>query len=315
MMMKKFFMGIAAVAAAIMPAEAVEWMTDYEAALQRAEQEKKAVLVDFTGSDWCHFCIVLRRRVLDTPAFEAYGQDKFVYLEVDLPHANKISAELRKQNNALVSKYRVGGFPTVLVLDAEGHALGGFTGGMTRLPDVLTALKAPLYVHGKLLEARHLQGAEKAAALADAYLHYPDNYRSHNAWLREELQQLDPTGASGWQATYAAEQQMAAMEQELNACVTDRERMMQTYERYLAQALPGNRSRILGMKERYLNGIASIKLRSARTVEDVLEVKALQIQAAECCENPEQRAEILRRIEEVYARPEELLPAHIRKPR
>ena len=120
--MKKFFMGIAAVAAAIMPAEAVEWMTDYEAALQRAEQEKKAVLVDFTGSDWCHFCIVLRRRVLDTPAFEAYGQDKFVYLEVDLPRANKISAELRKQNNALVSKYRVGGFPTVLVLDAEGHS-------------------------------------------------------------------------------------------------------------------------------------------------------------------------------------------------
>ena len=314
-MMKKFFMGIAAVAAAIMPAEAVEWMTDYEAALQRAEQEKKAVLVDFTGSDWCHFCIVLRRRVLDTPAFEAYGQDKFVYLEVDLPRANKISAELRKQNNALVSKYRVGGFPTVLVLDAEGHALGGFTGGMTRLPDVLTALKAPLYVHGKLLEARHLQGAEKAAALADAYLQYPDNYRSHNAWLREELQQLDPTGASGWQATYAAEQQMAAMEQELNASVRDRDRIMQTYERYLAQALPGNRSRILRMKERYLNGIASIKLRSARTVEDVLEVKALQIQAAECCENPEQRAEILRRIEEVYARPEELLPAHIRKPR
>ena len=77
-MMKKFFMGITAVAAAIMPAEAVEWMTDYEAALQRAEQEKKAVLVDFTGSDWCHFCIVLRRRVHDTPAFEAYGQDKIV---------------------------------------------------------------------------------------------------------------------------------------------------------------------------------------------------------------------------------------------
>lgn len=308
-------MGIATVAAAIMPANAVEWMTDYEAALQRAEQEKKAVLVDFTGSDWCHFCIVLRRRVLDTPAFEAYGQDKFVYLEVDLPRANKISAELRKQNNALVSKYRVGGFPTVLVLDAEGHALGGFTGGMTRLPDVLTALKAPLYVHGKLLDAQSLQGAEKAAVLADAYLHYPDNYRSHNTWLREELQQLDPTGASGWQATYAAEQQMAAMEQELNACVTDRERIMQTYERYLAEALPGNRSRILRLKERYLNGIASIKLRSARTVEDVLAVKALQIQAAECCENPEQRAEIMRRLEEVFANPEELLPPSARKQR
>lgn len=308
-------MGIAAVAAAIMPANAVEWMTDYEAALQRAEQEKKAVLVDFTGSDWCHFCIVLRRRVLDTPAFEAFGQDKFVYLEVDLPRGNQISAELRKQNNELVSKYHVGGFPTVIVLDAQGHALGGFTGGMTRMPEVLTALKAPLYVHGKLLEAQGLQGQEKAAALAEAYLHYPDNYRPHNAWLREELQQLDPTGTTGWHATYAAEQQIAALEQELNVGVPNRELVLQTYNRYLSEALPGNRSRILRMKGRYLNGVASIKLRSARTVEDVLAVKALQVQAAECCEDPEERAEILRRLEEVFAKPEELLPASARKQR
>ena len=91
--------------------------------------------------------------------------------------------------------------------------------------------------------------------------------------------------------------------------------MLQTYDRYLAEALPGNRARILRMKERYLNGIASIKLRSARTVEDVLEVKALQEQAINCCEDPAKREEMLRRLEEVFAEPEELLPPSARKRR
>jgi thioredoxin-related protein len=140
-MMKNWFKVAVAAVACLMPATAAEWMTDFAAAKEKAVQENKAVLVDFTGSDWCHFCIVLRRRVLDTPAFADYGADKFVYLEVDLPRTTRLPKELMEQNNALVKAYGVGGFPTVILLDGKGHALGGFTGGMTRLPDVIKALE------------------------------------------------------------------------------------------------------------------------------------------------------------------------------
>lgn len=303
-------LGVAAAVLA-MPAQATPWTTDVAAAQAQAKAEGKTVLLFFTGSDWCHFCNVLRRRVLDTPAFDTWGADKFVYVEVDLPHRTRLPEPLLRQNNRLVRQYRVGGFPTVIVTDAEGHALGGFTGGMTRLPDVQQALAPALSVH------RHLQSAAacgaapatRATHLAAAYAAYPDNYRPYNAWLRSELEQLDPTGTTGWHTTYAAEQQMAALDAELHTHITDRAAVLACFDRYLAQALPGNRPRILRLKEHYLNGLASIKMRAPRTVDDIIEARDLQLQAADCCDDPTERAERIRRVHEVYADPAAMLDA------
>lgn len=299
---------LAAAVTAIMPAQAAEWMTDFEQAKAKAKQENKVILADFTGSDWCHFCIVLRRRVLDTPAFEAYGADKFVYLEVDLPRTTRLPEALWKQNNALVQQYKVGGFPTVIVIDAEGHALGGFTGGMTRYQDVVKALEPALTVHRHLLAAASAPEAERAAHWAEAYRAYPDNYRRFNGWLRERLLAADPEDATRWRVVYAAEQQMAELEAELQQLIMDRSAMLSCYNRYLAEAVEGNRPRILRLKDMYLNGVASRKLRSARTVDDVLEVRDLQLQAAECEEDPAERAARIERINEAFAQPENLLP-------
>ena len=35
------------------------WMTDFAAAQKLAKETKKPMLVDFTGSDWCPWCIRL----------------------------------------------------------------------------------------------------------------------------------------------------------------------------------------------------------------------------------------------------------------
>lgn len=306
-MLKKWLLSVVAVAAVAMPLQAAEWMTDFEAAKAKAGAEGKTVLVDFTGSDWCHFCIVLRRRVLDTPAFEAWGADKFVYLEVDLPRRARLPEPLLKQNNELVKQYRVGGFPTVMVLDAAGHALGGFTGGMTRLADVQQALQPALEVHRHLQSAPAGKPLARAAALAKAYAAYPDNYRRFNSWLREELALLDPAGTTGWRITYEAELQMQALNNELQQHILNRPAMLACFDRYLAEALPGNRARILGLKSRYLNGLAAIKMNNPRTVEDIAEARDLQLQAAECCDDPAERAECIKRIHEVYADPAAML--------
>lgn len=306
-MFKRVFILACACIAAVLPVNATEWMTDFEAAKAKAKAENKVVLVDFTGSDWCHFCIVLRRRVLDTPAFEAWGADKFVYLEVDLPRRTRLPEPLLKQNNALVKQYRVGGFPTVLVLDAEGHALGGFTGGMTRLADVQKSLQPALQVHCLVQAAAHSQEPARAAYLAEAYAVYPDNYRRFNTWLREQLEQADPAGTTGWHTTYAAEQQMEALDAELPQHIMNRPAMLACFDRYLAEAVQGNRPRILRLKDHYLNGLAAVKMRNPRTEADILEARDLQLQAAECSDDPAERAERIRRVHEVYADPAAML--------
>ena len=259
-MIRKWICVTAALLACVMPASAAEWMTDFEAAKAKAASEKKAILVDFTGSDWCHFCIVLRRRVLDTPAFAQYGDDKFVYLEVDLPRTKPLPKELMAQNNALVKRYGVGGFPTIMVLDEQGHALGGFTGGMTRLPDVVKLLE-PAWQVFQNLKAAEADAARCAEHLAAAYALYPDSSRKHNAWLREMLEAADPEDKTGWKATRAAEQQMQQLQDELPRYIMSRHAMLDCYNRYLAEALPGNRSRILVLMSRYLNGAAVHVLR------------------------------------------------------
>ena len=307
-MFRKWIFAVTAAVSALMPAQAAEWMTDFEAAKAKAAAEGKMVLVDFTGSDWCHFCIVLRRRVLDTPAFEEWGADKFVYLEVDLPRTTRLPEELLRQNNALVKQYRVGGFPTVIVLDAEGHALGGFTGGMTRLPDVKKALAPALAVHRHIQCARAAQQSNAAAYhLAAAYEIYPDNYRKFNTWLREELAQCDPHNVYGWQTTYAAEQQMAALDAELPHHIMNRAAMLDCFDRYAAEAIGGNRARILRMKDQYLTGLAANKLRTARTREEILEARDLQLQAADCSDDLTERAERKMRVMEVYEDPDAML--------
>ena len=107
---------------ALAPAWAAEWMTDLEAAKAKAAAENKAVLVDFIGSDWCGWCIRLRKQVLDTPAFEQYAKDKFVFMEVDVPRNPKFDKELRARNEKLCDQYGVDGFPTILVLTPQAES-------------------------------------------------------------------------------------------------------------------------------------------------------------------------------------------------
>ncbi len=99
------------------------WMTDFEAAQAKAKAENKPLLVDFTGSDWCGWCIRLDKEVFSQQAFKAYAVENFVLVEIDFPRGKEQSDELKAQNQALAQKYSIRGFPTILVLDAEGEVI------------------------------------------------------------------------------------------------------------------------------------------------------------------------------------------------
>ena len=97
----------------------LKWESDLSTALKRASKEKKMVLVDFNGSDWCHYCKKLKKEVFSKPEFARYA-GKFVLVDLDFPRKKKQDAATKKTNAALAKKYKVSGFPTVLILDARG---------------------------------------------------------------------------------------------------------------------------------------------------------------------------------------------------
>jgi protein disulfide-isomerase len=100
------------------------WLTSYEQAQKEAQANHKLLLMDFTGSDWCGWCIMLDKEIFSKPEFKEYATKNLVLLELDFPRGKKMPAEITAQNERLLTKYGIQGFPTVVVFDSEGKPLG-----------------------------------------------------------------------------------------------------------------------------------------------------------------------------------------------
>ena len=104
------------------------WATDYKKAQQEAKTSHKLVLLDFTGSDWCGFCIQLDRAILSQPQFKDYATKNLVLVEIDFPRRKPQSIETRKQNQELAQRYQIEGFPTLVVLNGDGKTVWRYDG-------------------------------------------------------------------------------------------------------------------------------------------------------------------------------------------
>lgn len=102
----------------------LDWTTDVPAALAKAKAENKTVLLDFTGSDWCGWCIKFKKEALDTPEFQDYAAKNLVLVEVDFPRKLQQSEELKSANKALAGQYNITGYPTFVVLNKDGKQIG-----------------------------------------------------------------------------------------------------------------------------------------------------------------------------------------------
>ncbi len=100
-----------------------DWLTDFEAAKAKAAASGKLILADFSGSDWCGWCIRLDNEVFSQDGFKQFAQEKLVLLMVDFPKGGNQSAELKKHNERLSEAFGVEGYPTVLLLDSAGKEL------------------------------------------------------------------------------------------------------------------------------------------------------------------------------------------------
>ena len=105
-------------------AGAGEWETDFAKASEQAKKESKHMLLDFSGSDWCGWCVKLDKEVFKKSEFKEYAKQNLVLVLLDFPHSKPQSKKLKDQNKELAPKYGVNGFPSVIVLSPEGELIG-----------------------------------------------------------------------------------------------------------------------------------------------------------------------------------------------
>jgi thioredoxin-related protein len=120
-------------------ASELSWGTDLPAALNQARSENKMVLLDFTGSDWCSWCIKFEHDVLSTGKFAGYAKSKLVLVKLDFPSHKEQDAALKQANQEIKNRFGVNGFPTFVLLNSAGRELGRQPGYLRGGPEAFIA--------------------------------------------------------------------------------------------------------------------------------------------------------------------------------
>ena len=101
-----------------------QWTTDYTAALVTGAGSNKKLFLFFTGSDWCGWCKRLDSEILSTPEFQEYARENLVLVKLDFPQRIPLPDQLKAQNAQLAQRYKIEGYPTVVVLNSSGTIIG-----------------------------------------------------------------------------------------------------------------------------------------------------------------------------------------------
>ena len=112
--MKKIIIALVFVLGAIsVQAQELYWETNVNKAIEVSKKTKKPMLLFFTGSDWCGWCIRLQKEVLKTPEFSAWAKQNVVLVELDYPRSKPQTNEIKQQNSQLQQIFAIQGYPTV----------------------------------------------------------------------------------------------------------------------------------------------------------------------------------------------------------
>ena len=112
--MKKLFITLLLVGGSMsIQAQELFWHTDVKEAIAIGNKEKKPMLLFFTGSDWCGWCVRLQNEVLKTPEFAKWAKENVILVELDYPRRTPQTDELKKQNSELQQAFQIQGYPTI----------------------------------------------------------------------------------------------------------------------------------------------------------------------------------------------------------
>jgi len=197
------------------------WVSDFEKAKATAAKEGKDLLIDFTGSDWCGWCIKLRKEVFDLDAFKTAGPKNFVLVEIDFPqNKSKLSKETQEQNAKLQTQFGIQGFPSIVLADAQGrpYAQTGYqAGGPEKYLPHLDELRAVRTKRDEAWKkAEGAQGVEKAKFLAAGLKALnEDLVAQHYAKVISEITALDTKDETGVGAAMGFKADLATLQGEI----------------------------------------------------------------------------------------------------
>ena len=95
------------------------WLLNFDKAAELSMKTGKPILANFTGSDWCGWCIRLKKEVFVTPAFKKWAKENVILLELDYPRRAPQTEEIKKQNRELQQFFKVRGYPTLHMFNVE----------------------------------------------------------------------------------------------------------------------------------------------------------------------------------------------------
>lgn len=121
------FIAVAPFVVAADKTESVSWTDDFKAVLAESKKTGKPILIDFTGSDWCGYCVKQHAEVFSKPEWQKWAAENVILFTADYPQKAQ-KAAVKKQNAELKERYAPRGFPTILFIDAKGTELGRWAG-------------------------------------------------------------------------------------------------------------------------------------------------------------------------------------------
>ena len=187
------------------------WTDDFEAAKKLAAETDRDLFVLFTGTDWCSWCMRLEKEVFSQKGFIEKLSEKFVPVFIDRPEdKTRLSERAAAQNEELLRRYRIEGFPTVLLMDADGdvfaqtgYVKGGPENYLKQTDELLEKGKnSSEYKTAKAIAALPKDAPDRIARIDEMLSALPVEDQIRNADVVEEILAADPDGSLGYRAKY-----------------------------------------------------------------------------------------------------------------
>lgn len=83
--MKKLFLTLLLFCGTMLAFAEANWTDNFQLATELAQKEGKPILMLFTGSDWCGYCIKMEKNAFGVPAFGDFLNKNFVLFKADFP--------------------------------------------------------------------------------------------------------------------------------------------------------------------------------------------------------------------------------------
>lgn len=167
------------------------WTMDFDAAKKIAAEKKLPLILNFTGSDWCHWCKLMDKNVFAKEPWQKFASTNVVLVTLDFPRDKSIVPEkYAKRNNDLKKQFGVRGYPTYVILDSDGETKVGQLGaGRDKTPEsFITEFKSAMLMSPSGIEKYVKANPDKAEGFKAAVQGVKDAKKALSDWLETRPQ-------------------------------------------------------------------------------------------------------------------------------